>query len=102
MTHDGMPDHARRLHRFVNEAQAFAGVVGCPSSTPRARLQSFVRLLDATPDTTGDRIISERILSDALKRLYLAFGLPISRIGDGHLTLADIHGTFAALQDLRQ
>lgn len=99
---DGIPDHALRLHQFVRELQVYAGAVGC-SSTPRERLRSFETLLDLAPAVSqADRVISERLLAEALRRLYVAFRLPNVRITADRLMLADLRREFTALCRLRR
>jgi AraC-like DNA-binding protein len=99
---DGMPDHALRLHHFVREVQVYAGAVACPS-TPRERLRRFETLLDLAPAVSQvDRLISERLLAEALRRLYVACRVPDPRLTGDRLTLTDLRGEFTALCQLRR
>jgi len=102
MNHDVvLQDHVDPLHCFLSETQVFVELAAS-NATPRARLQQFLRLLDAAPTTSrANQFIADVILSEGLKQLYLSFGLPAFHISGRCLTLADIRREFANLQVLR-
>jgi AraC-like DNA-binding protein len=95
-------DHASSLHEFVQEVQIFAGLVGL-QATPRARLRQFRRLLDIAPKASHiECVISEWLISAALRRLYPALGLPDPQLGPGHLTISEIRVRFEWLEEARR
>jgi hypothetical protein len=66
-------------------------------------LRGFETLLDLAPAVSrADLVISERLLAEALRRLYVAFRLPNVRIPADGLTLADLRREFTTLCRLRR
>ena len=95
-----VPQHARRLHQLANQLQVFAGLIarGAPGVD---LLERFQTLLDLASDCThGERLVAERLLSDAFDKLRVAIGLSAYAPFQPSLSLNALQREMAAARQL--